>query len=152
VVLTENEVFISDFVTHLNMFADKKENLRIVGMRKWLSYENLDLEYLNRFSFTYPAPYFIDNENDYLKKLNTSYRQKYYTDAGDYYYYGNDLGLYYFNLLKTSGPAFCTSLEKFPKKGTVLNFDFYHPNNNTGYENRSVQIVRYTEYKLKRAN
>ncbi|MGZ3863799.1 MAG: LysM peptidoglycan-binding domain-containing protein [Bacteroidia bacterium] len=152
IVLTENEVFISDFVTHLNMFADKKENLRIVGLRKWLSFENLDLEYLNRFGFTYPAPYFIDTENEYLKKLNSLYRQKYYTDAGDYYYYANDLGLYYFNLLKTSGPSFCTSLENFPKKGTILNFDFYHPNNNTGYENRSVQIVRYNEYKLKRVN
>jgi LysM repeat protein len=152
IVLTENEVFISDFVTHLNMFADKKENLRIIGLRKWLSLENLDLEYLNRFGFIYPAPYFIDSENDYLKKLNSVYKQKYYTDAGDYYYYANDLGLYYFNLLKTVGPAFCTSLETTPKKGTVLNFDFYHPNNNTGFENRAVQIVRYTDYKLKKAN
>jgi LysM repeat protein len=152
IVLTENEVFISDFVTHLNMFADKKENLRIIGLRKWLSLENLDLEYLNRFGFIYPAPYFIDGENDYLKKLNSVYKQKYYTDAGDYYYYSNDIGLYYFNLLKTAGPAFCTALETTPKKGTVLNFDFYHPNNNTGFENRSVQIIRYTDYKLKKAN
>lgn len=127
IVLTENEVFISDFVTHLNMFADKKENLRIVGLRKWLSFENLDLEYLNRFGFIYPAPYFIDNENAYLKKLNVLYRQKYNTDAGDYYYYANELGLYYFNLLKSSGPAFFTSLENFPKKGTILNFDFLSP-------------------------
>jgi LysM repeat protein len=152
IVLTENEVFISDFVTHLNMFADKKENLRIIGLRKWLTFENLDLEYLNRFGFIFPAPYFIDNENLYLKKLNGVYRQKYYTDAGDYYYYANDLGLYYFNLLKTAGPGFCTALETSPKKGTVLNFDFYHPNNNTGFENRAVQIIRYAEYKLKKAN
>ena len=152
IVLTENEVFISDFVTHLNMFADKKENIRLVGLRKWLTFENLDLEYLNRFGFIFPAPYFIDNENVYLKNLNTAYRQKYNTDAGDYYYYANELGLYYFNLLKTIGPGFCTSLDKNPKKGNVLSFDFYHPNNNTGFENRSVQIIRYTDYKLKKAN
>jgi LysM repeat protein len=152
IVLTENEVFISDFVTHLNMCADKKENLRIVGLRKWLSYENLDLEYLNRFGFIFPAPYFIDSENTFLKRMNTLYRQKYYTDASDYYYYANETGLYYFNLLKTTGPDFCTSLTDFPKKGTIFSFDFYHPNNNTGFENRSVQIIRYTDYKLKKAN
>ncbi len=152
IVLTENEVFISDFVTHLNMFADKKENIRLIGLRKWLTFENLDLEYLNRFGFIFPAPYFIDNDNASLKKLNAVYRQKYYTDAGDYYYYANELGLYYFNLLKTTGPTFCVVLDDFPKKGTVLNFDFYHPNNNTGFENRAVQIIRFTDYQLKKAN
>src|SRR5205807_818783 len=40
VILSENEVFISDFVTHLNMFADKKENIRLIGLRKWISIDN----------------------------------------------------------------------------------------------------------------
>lgn len=152
IALTENEVFISDFVTHLNMFAEKKENIRIIGLKKWLALDNLDLEYLNRFGFVYPAAYFIDNENPVIKKLNVAYRQKYFSDPGDHFYYANELGLYYFNLLKTNGPGFCTSLDETPKKGTIFNFDFYHPNNNTGFENRSVQIVRYTDYKLKKAN
>ncbi len=152
VVLTENEVFVSDFVTHLNMFADKKENIRVIGLRKWLTLDNLDLEYLNRFGFIFPAAYFIDNDDAFIKKINTWYRQKYYTDAGDYYYYAAETGLYYFNLLKTTGPSFCIVLDDFPKNGNVINFDFFHPNNTTGFENRAVQIIRYNDYKLKKAN
>src|ERR1700757_2839079 len=49
VVLTENEAFISDFLTQLNIFSDKKENIHIIGLRKWLNYDNLDLEYFNKF-------------------------------------------------------------------------------------------------------
>ncbi len=152
IVLSENETSISDFVTHLNMFADKKENIRVIGLKKWLGLDNLDLEYFNRFSLTFATSYFIDYENLFIKKLSRAYRDKYYTDAGDYYYYAADAGLYYFELLKSQGPGFCTVLTKFPKKGTLVNFDFIHPNNQTGFENQAVQIIRYTDYKLKKVN
>jgi hypothetical protein len=84
--------------------------------------------------------------------LNKEYRDKYYTDAGDYYFYGAEIGLYYLDLLKSQGPVFCTMLNKFQKKGTLVNFDFYRPNNQTGFENQGVQIIRYTDYRLKRVN
>jgi LysM repeat protein len=152
VVPSENEVFIADFLTHLNMFAEKKENIRVIGLRKWITLDNLDLEYLNRFGFIFPASYFVRDEDPLVKKLNTTYRQKYFTDADDPYFLANEIGLYYFGLLKSTGPTFCLVLDDFPKKGTVMNFDFYHPNNLTGFENRAVQIIGYDEYKLKRIN
>lgn len=152
IVLSEYETPVSDFITHLNMFAEKKENIRVIGLRKWMNLDNLDLEYFNRFGLIYPAPYYIDYDHALVKKLNREYRDKYYTDAGDYYFYAADIGLYYFDLLKNHGPAFCTMLNKFPKKGTLVNFDFYRPNNQTGFENQGVQIIRYTDYRLKKVN
>jgi len=152
ILLSEYETPVSDFVTHLNMFADKKENIRVIGLRKWLSMDNLDLEYFNRFGLLFTSAYFIDHENTWVKKLSGAYRDKYYTDAGDYYYYAADMGLYYFELLKNQGPVFCLQLDKFPKKSTLINFDFIRPNNQTGFENQALQIIRYADYKLKKAN
>ncbi|MEO8762107.1 MAG: LysM peptidoglycan-binding domain-containing protein [Bacteroidia bacterium] len=152
VVLTENESFISEVLTQLNIFADKKENIRVIGLRKWTSYDNLDLEYFNRFSFMYAAPYFVDHEKPFTQKLNTAYTQKYNTNADDYYYLAADAGLYYFNLLKLMGSSFSVVLDDMPKNGSSINFNFTHPNNGTGFENQSVQIIRYSDYKLKKAN
>ena len=152
VVLTENEAFISDFLTQLNIFLDKKQNIRVIGLRKWTSFDNLDLEYFNNFSFTYAAPYFVDENNFFTQKLNSAYIQKYGTNAEDYYYLAADAGFYYFNLLKQMGPAFSVVLDDVPKKGTSINFNFTHPNNATGFENQSVQIIRYSDYILKKAN
>ena len=152
IVLTENEAFISDFLTQLNIFSDKKENIHIIGLRKWLNYDNLDLEYFNKFSFICVAPYFVDEEKAFVQKLNTAYIQKNGCNAGDYYYLATDAGLYYFNLLKQSGSAFSAVLDDLPKKGTCINFNFTHPNNSTGFENQSVQIIRYNDYKLKKVN
>jgi hypothetical protein len=134
------------------MFLDKKQNIRVIGLRKWTSFDNLDLEYFNNFSFTYAAPYFVNENNAFTQKLNTVYIQKYNTNAEDYYYLAADAGLYYFNLLKQMGPAFSVVLDDVPKKGTSINFNFTHPNNATGFENQSVQIIRYTDYTLKKAN
>ncbi|MHB8401951.1 MAG: LysM peptidoglycan-binding domain-containing protein [Bacteroidia bacterium] len=152
-VLTEDEVFITNFLTQLNLFAEKKENLRVIGLRKWMIYDNLDLEYFNNFNFTCAVPYYVDEENPYIQKLKTAYRKKYNTNPDDdYYYVSADAGLYYFNLLKTIGGTFAVALDDMPKKGSCINFNFTHPNNKTGFENQEVQIIRYNDYKLKKAN
>ena len=98
------------------------------------------------------APYFVDEEKPFVQKLNTAYIQKNNCNAGDYYYLATDAGLYYFNLLKQTGSAFSAVLDDLPKKGNCINFNFTHPNNSTGFENQSVQIIRYNEYKLKKVN
>jgi LysM repeat protein len=152
IVLTENEAFVSDFLTQLNIFSDKKENLRVIGLRKWINYDNLDLEYFNKFSFICAAPYFVDEEKPFVQKLNAAYIQQNNCNAGDYYYLATDAGLYYFGLLKQMGGAFSVVLDDLPKKGTCINFNFTHPNNSTGFENQAVQIIRYNDYKLKKAN
>ena len=152
ILLTENEAFISDFLTQLNIFSDKKENLRVIGLRKWINYDNLDLEYFNKFSFTCAAPYFVEEGKPFVQKLNTTYIQKNNCNAGDYYYLATDAGLYYFNLLKQTGGSFSAVLDDLPKKGSCINFNFTHPNNSTGFENQSVQIIRYNDYKLKKVN
>jgi len=152
IVLSENEAFISEVLTQLNMFSDKKENIRVIGLRKWISFDNLDLEYFNKFSFMYAAPYFVDAEKPFTQKLNAAYIQKYNANAEDFYYLAADAGLYYFNLLKLMGSSFSVVLDDMPKKGTSIDFNFTHPNNGTGFENQSVQIIRYMDYKLKKAN
>ena len=50
------------------------------------------------------------------------------------------------------GGAFSVVLDDLPKKGTSIDFYFTHPNNTTGFENQSVQIIRYKDYKLKKVN
>jgi LysM repeat protein len=152
ILLTESEAFISDFLTQLNIFSDKKENLRIIGLRKWLNLDNLDLEYFNKFSFTCAAPYFVNEEKPFLQRLNTAYIQQNNINPGDYYYLATDAGLYYFSLLKQMGGAFSVVLDDLPKKGNCINFNFTHPNNSTGFENQAVQIIRYNDYKLKKVN
>ena len=136
----------------MNIFSDKKENIRVIGLKKWISYDNLDLEYFNHFELMFATPYFVDMSKPYIQKLTKHYLQKYNTLAEEYYYLAADAGLYYFNLLKQIGPASSVVLDDLPQKGISIDFNFTHPNNTTGFENQSVQILRYKEYSLKKIN
>ncbi len=151
VLLSEDEVFLTDFLTQLHVFADKKE-ITLIGEKKWVSSDNFDPEYLNHFKFIYAAPLYIDFSSEWIKKTTNIYRTKYYTDPSDFYYEGYDVAFYYLNALKNTGPSFYKQLDKVSQKGSVINFNFFRPSNNTGFDNKSVYIIQYKDYKFQKVN
>lgn len=150
VVLTESEVFVSDFLTQLNVFADKKENITVCGLKRWLTFENLDFQYLNRFGFICASSFFVDFEQSHVREISLSYQRKFNSDPGDYYYLGYDLGLYYLSQLRNNGTGFYQQLDLLRGKGYVMDFNFFRPNAQTGFDNRSIRILQYKDYKSQR--
>jgi LysM repeat protein len=152
VIISEDEVYLTDFLTQLNTFIDKKKELNVIGLRKWISLEHLDSEYLNKFNFLYPSSYFIDYSSEFVKKAKKAYYATYFTDPEDYYYQGIDIALYYLEALKKYGPDFYKNLDQYKKKGAVMDFNFFRPSLTTGFDNRSLKMVRYSDYKYSKAN
>ncbi|MBK6833414.1 MAG: LysM peptidoglycan-binding domain-containing protein [Bacteroidetes bacterium] len=152
VIISEDEVYLTDFLTQLNTFIDKKKELNVIGLRKWISLEHLDSEYLNKFNFLYPSSYFIDYSSEFVKKAKKAYYATYFTDPEDYYYQGIDIALYYLEALKKYGPDFYKNLDQYKKKGAVMDFNFFRPSQTTGFDNRSLKMVRYSDYKYSKAN
>jgi hypothetical protein len=151
VVLSEDEVFLTDYLTQMNMFADKKD-IQMIGVKKWISINHIDSEYLNKLGYTYPTPYFIDSKNINVINLSAAYRKKYYTDPSDYYFQGFDVGYYYLNALKTMGPDFVKQLEVLKSKGLIMDFNFYRPSDATGFDNKSLYIIKYKDYLFQKVN
>lgn len=152
VIISEDEVFLTDFLTQLNSFIDKKKELNVIGLKKWVSLEHLDAEYLNKFSFMYPSSYFIDYSSDFVKKAKKAYYSTYFAEPDDYYYQGIDIALYYLESLKKIGPDFYKQLDLNKKKGAVMDFNFFRPSQTTGFDNRSLKMIRYSDYKFSKAN
>jgi len=152
VIISEDEVYLTDFLTQLNSFIDKKKELNVIGLRKWISLEHLDAEYLNKFNFLYPSSYFVDYSSEFVKKAKKAYYATYFTDPEDYYYQGIDIALYYLEALKNYGPDFYKNLDQHKKKGIVMDFNFFRPSQTTGFDNRSLKMVRYSDYKYSKAN
>ena len=42
--------------------------------------------------------------------------------------------------------------DKNKKKGVVMDFNFFRPSQTTGFDNRSLKMVRYSDYKFSKAN
>lgn len=152
VIISEDDVYLTDFLTQLNSFIDKKKELNVIGLRKWISLEHLDSEYLNKFNFLFPSSYYIDYSSEFVKKAKKAYYATYFTDPEDYYYQGIDIALYYLEALKNYGPDFYKNLDQHKKKGEVMDFNFFRPSQTTGFDNRSLKMIRYSDYKFSKAN
>lgn len=148
VLLSNNQVYLADFVTQLAVFADKKD-ITLAGWQNITNTENIDQEYLNRLSYTFPSQNNLINVKAY-SNLIRSYQVEMSSDPSDYFFQGFDLGQYYLQNLKANGPGFINQLDKLQSEGNYLRFKFYRPDGNTGFENKGVYIFKYNNYQLYR--
>ncbi len=148
VLFSNNQVFLTDFVTQLAVFADKKD-ITLAGWQNVTATDNIDQDYLNRLSYTFPSQNNLINVKAY-SSLIRSYQGEMSSDPSDYFFQGFDLGQYYLKNLKENGPDFVNRLDKLQSEGNFLRFKFYRPDENTGFENKGVYIFKYSNYQLYR--
>lgn len=147
VVLTNNHVYLQDFITQLASFSEKKD-IMLVGFNSVTSIDNLDQGYLNKLQFHFATANHVDYENPATRQLARQYQDVFSTDPSDYYFQGFDIATYYLSNLKNQGPAFFLNLDKIPGKGLSTDFKFYRPDTYTGFENQALSIYKYLDFKL----
>lgn len=149
VLLTNNAVYLQDFITQLYSFSDKKDII-LMGFNSVSNIDNLDQDYLNGLQFHFAAPNHIDFQDSVIRQLTKQYQEFYVTDPSAEYFQGFDIGTYYLSNLKSNGPNFFMNLDKYIWEGVSTGFKFYRPDIETGFENRAVYIYKYSNYKLQK--
>jgi|GEM_PF-381897 len=149
VLLTNNQVYLQDFITQLYVASDKKD-IVLMGFNSVSSIENLDQEYLNALQFHFASPDHISYRDSTIRYLAKQYQDVYIANPSDYYFKGFDIGNYYLNHLKNNGPDFFLNLDKYKFEGISTGFNFYRPDMETGFENRAVYIYKYSNYQLQK--
>ena len=148
ILFSNNQVFLTDFITQLAVFADKKD-ITLAGWQNVTTQDNIDQDYLNRLSYTFPSQNNLNNVKAY-SNLIRYYQTEMSSDPSDYFFQGFDLGQYYLKNLKTMGPDFVNQLDKLQSEGNYLRFKFYRPDESTGFENKGVYIFKYSNFQLYR--
>lgn len=148
VILSSNQVFISDFTTQLAIYASKKDVI-LCGWQSVSTLDNIDQEYLNQLHYTFPSQYNLTNTSAY-SNLIENYKSNQSSYPGEYFFIGFDIAHYYLKLLKEQGPGFVLQLDKFPQETNYSRFNFVRPDNNTGFDNRGTFIFTYQDYSLRK--
>ena len=149
VLLTNNLVYIQDFITQLYVFSEKKD-ITLMGFNSISNIDNLDQDYLNGLQFHFAAPNHIDFKDSTIRQLSKQYQDIYVADPSEKYFQGFDIGMYYLSNLKKQGPDFFLNLDKTFGEGVSTGFKFYKPDHETGFENRAVYIYKYSNYQLQK--
>lgn len=149
VLLTNNQVYLQDVITQLYVFSNKKD-IVLLGFSNVANIDNLDQDYLNDLHFTFASSTGLNCKDSLQHNLAKYYQNLYTTDPSDYFFQGFDVAMYYLTHLRTQGPVFINSLDRFPAQGLSTGFEFYRPDEETGFENRAVFIYKYSDYKLQK--
>lgn len=149
VLLTNNQVYLQDFITQLYMISNKRD-IVLMGFQSISSNDNLDQDYLNHLNFHFPAPNKVDLKDSTFMPLVKNYQSSYYTDPSEYFFHGFDIATYYLTQLKSEGPHIFLELDKKNWVGVSTAFKFYRPDYETGFENRAVYIYKYSNYQIQK--
>ncbi len=152
IIPSNEEVFITRVIDRLDSVTDVYK-IKLLGSPKWKNYQSINFHNLQSMSFQYISPIFKDYTNPELKDFLMNYRSAYETEPSDYSYEGYDILYYFANALRKYGRhfQFClSSADILPNRyGIVLDFDFKRNNENGGFENNGIFILKYDEnYRL----
>ncbi len=153
IVLPSNsQSYVTEFISRLNTLQDKNK-IVLFGLQNWMNYDNLDFEYLNSLALHIPASNYIDFQNTATQRFITNYREKYKTEPELYAYNGFDVTYCFISALKKYGSGFLNNITDEKYKGIISDFNFIQTvSNKSGFENKSVVILKYQDYKLVKAN
>ena len=84
------------------------------------------------------------------KKIWKKYQTVFNSDPDDIFFLSYDLSFYYLSMLTVYGPDFQNKLQTVNVKGVSIDFNFYSPDFETGFDNRCGKILQLQEFNLKR--
>jgi LysM repeat protein/ABC-type branched-subunit amino acid transport system substrate-binding protein len=151
VLPSNNQSFVSDFISKLNVLHDKYK-IVLFGMQSWLTYDNMDYDYLNNLSLHVPSNGFVDYANPASQHFLAKYRERFKTDPDVYGFQGYDVTFYFLSALQKYGGGFLNNLSTNYFKGIETGFRFSQFPADSGFENKSVLMLKYQNYQLINAN
>ncbi len=148
VFLSNNQVLATDYITQLSII-NKTSPLFLCAFYKTITYDNLDLEYLNQMRFTF-VYYQNINYKDLFLKFIQKYKGDFQTEPSVFFYEGLQIGFYYLNILKKYGLSGLYKLNEHinDSKDNFIRFHFYHPDENTGFQNNGELVYQIIDRKV----
>ncbi len=153
VVPSNQLAFVSDFMTRLSRL-DEEYTIRVYGLDNWVKYENIESTYKNRFGLRVVVPQFLNHDDEQVIHFLEAYRNRFGMEptSHGYGYLGFDLMMYFGTALMSHGTGFPVKFNELEMDGVYANFRFGKSTTGKEFENKSVFILEYDDFELKRIN
>jgi LysM repeat protein/ABC-type branched-subunit amino acid transport system substrate-binding protein len=143
------------FVTNLLGTLESKlidNRISVVGMRDWISYSGIDLNYFYDLQMTYNTPFYIDYNDINVKKFLKNYRLFFGTEpvkdskyGFNYAMLGYDISNFFVNAYYSYGKEFSKYICCSKNKGIAASFKFSKVSSSEGYSNIFLHSVKYNK-------
>ena len=145
---SDNEVFVTQIIDKFYA-ADDSMHIEIIGSDNWINFQNINSATLNKLSFNFISPFYVDYNSSDVKNFIKTYRITYETEPSYFVFQAYDITCYFLNSLRKYGRIFqfCISeKDAFPNpQGLIYNFNFKRINKTGGFENKDVFILKFND-------
>ena len=146
IIPSENEAFVSDFLSHLFALTTYYNyKVKVYGFPKWQKFKNIPIDYFYRLNIHIFTPYYVDYSQRDVKRFVNDYRHYYRSEASQYSFQGYDIGLYFLKALKKYGVDFKYCLPNLEVDLLQSNYRFIQQSSVDGFDNKSVFLINYTQ-------
>jgi LysM repeat protein/ABC-type branched-subunit amino acid transport system substrate-binding protein len=156
VIPSEDVAHVSNIITKLtatiNSVKFKDLDLMIFGLEDFMGFETIDEKYKNRYNLNVVAPNFVDfNDND-VKSFLIHHRLLYGIDPDKYTFNGFDAAFTNLKGLMMYGSKFQLNYNYLQTSGFSAGSNYKTVESGSGFENQSVYILKYNDYKIEVVN
>jgi LysM repeat protein/ABC-type branched-subunit amino acid transport system substrate-binding protein len=146
IIASEDTPVISESLTEIHGLS-KRFDVKVFGYPSLLDLDNLDPKLFFDLDLKILTPYWIDYSARNVKQFNSDYRRKFLTEPLEksFAWAGYDIAYYFLSGLALHGKDFISDPAKHYPELLQTRFDFVRKEENAGFENQSLFMIRYTK-------
>lgn len=148
IVPSKDKVVIQDLLTKAAL-TEEDYHIVVYGLEDWLNFDFIDSQYKSKFELGVPSVSFIDYNSPECIAFVNKFREKNGVEPDEYAFLAYDIMLYYGKGLIQFGIDFPNQFQNMNQEGLLhMSFDYYKTGMESGYENRSLYLLKHKDYKL----
>ncbi|CAH0999920.1 hypothetical protein LEM8419_01168 [Neolewinella maritima] len=161
-----DEAFVSNFLrqAYQNTVSERGDNVAIYGLPQWAGFERLNGDFIEGTNVHISSSVFLDPLDPGVRQFRREFYDRFATLPRDEAYIGYDITRYFLKMAARYGTRFQFELERNPEDLLHTSFRFAPvavvPASATDleeavidrFENKFVNILRYSDYAYRRVN
>ncbi len=145
IVPSNGEAFVSDVIRNLDLCQKPGAIVTVFGLPKWRNFETINIELYHKTNLHISLPYYVDYENETVKKFLVQYRSLFGAEPTPYAFQGYDITRYILNQMKVYGNSFIHLDELAPASLLQSDFLLQRDSLQNGLKNTATRNIRYNK-------
>jgi len=159
IVLSNNEVFVTNFVRYLNGYTQannksytKTCSIELFGINDYTRYQGIDAEYLHNCEFRCFSPFYVNYNDPATRKFMTSFKHQYGFEPGKMSNFGFNFAMLGYDLMyqfvKNSyryRSTMCECSSVISYNGLLTNYTYSRESPQQGMMNIKMNIIKYNK-------
>lgn len=146
VIFSENKSTILDLLTQLDGIKNQYQ-ISVFGLPAWNRIDGLEVDYLVNLKTHMIASYYIDYDDDNVKKFVRDFQEAIKTDPDPLAFIGFDIGNFFLTALKRYGTSFPKCMNELDINMLESKYQFLKSETG-GYENQQWMLYYYENFRV----